>query len=210
MCTVLLPPGVNPIAVKYIISYIISYHIMSCHVMSCHAMPYHIIYHIIYHVMSYHIISYHISYHVMSCHVISYIIYHVMSYHIIYRIISYHTFYKCTATFRTQGSFYTHPTLPVSNSVPTSPTHSSSSIPSFRAVQSRLPSTSLNRQCHWHHNSCCCISNGATQSCEYGMCVHQDCWTVCRCASLGDFVVVRTSYSVLTQSYIVQYSRLHT
>ena len=25
MCTVLLPPGVNPIAVKYIISYIISY-----------------------------------------------------------------------------------------------------------------------------------------------------------------------------------------
>jgi hypothetical protein len=28
MCTVLLPPGVHPIAVKYIISYIIPYHIM--------------------------------------------------------------------------------------------------------------------------------------------------------------------------------------
>jgi len=33
MCTVLLPPGVNPIAVKYIISYIISYRI-SYHIMS--------------------------------------------------------------------------------------------------------------------------------------------------------------------------------
>jgi hypothetical protein len=32
MCTVLLPPGVNPIAVKYIISYIISYHIISYHI----------------------------------------------------------------------------------------------------------------------------------------------------------------------------------
>jgi hypothetical protein len=45
MCTVLLPPGVNPIAVKCIISYI-SYH---------HIIVYHISYHI------YHTISYHIS-----------------------------------------------------------------------------------------------------------------------------------------------------
>ena len=41
MCTVLLPPGVDPIAVTYIISY----HIIS------------------YHIISYHIISYTISYH---------------------------------------------------------------------------------------------------------------------------------------------------
>jgi hypothetical protein len=66
MCTGLLPPGVNPIVVKHIISYIIAYiiyhitlrhvtsrHVMSCHVMSCHVM----------------------SCHVMSCHVMSYIVY---------------------------------------------------------------------------------------------------------------------------------------
>jgi len=35
-CTVLLPPGVNPIAVKYIIPYIISYHIISYHIISYH------------------------------------------------------------------------------------------------------------------------------------------------------------------------------
>ena len=47
MCTVLLPPGDNPIVVnKYIISYHIIYHI------------YHIIYHIISYHISYHIISY--------------------------------------------------------------------------------------------------------------------------------------------------------
>jgi len=33
---------------------------------------------------------------------------------------------------------------------------------------------------------------------------------ILRNASLGDFVVVRTSYSVLTQTQIVQYSLLHT
>jgi hypothetical protein len=45
----LLPPVVNPIAVKYvyIISYIVSYHIIS----------YIIAYNIIYHIISYHIIS---------------------------------------------------------------------------------------------------------------------------------------------------------
>ena len=49
MCTVLLPPGGNPIAVKYIISY--------------HIVSYHIIYHIVsYHILSYHIISYHINF----------------------------------------------------------------------------------------------------------------------------------------------------
>jgi len=51
MCTVLLPPGGNTIAVKYIIPYHISYHILSCHVIS---------YHISYRIVSYHIISYHI------------------------------------------------------------------------------------------------------------------------------------------------------
>ena len=71
-CTVLLPPGVNPIAVNkyivschiiyhvisYIISYIISYHVMSCHIIYIN----HIIYHISYHVMSY--IIYAMSYHI--------------------------------------------------------------------------------------------------------------------------------------------------
>jgi len=55
MCTVLLPPGGYPIAVKYIISYHITisyYHIIIYH---------HIIsYTISYHIISYHIISYHI------------------------------------------------------------------------------------------------------------------------------------------------------
>jgi len=47
MCTVLLPPGVNPITVKYMrpyhISYL-SYRIVSYRVMSCHIVSYHIIY----------------------------------------------------------------------------------------------------------------------------------------------------------------------
>jgi hypothetical protein len=48
MCTVLLPPGVNPIVVKYIISYIISYHTISHHTIPYHTISYHIIpYHII-------------------------------------------------------------------------------------------------------------------------------------------------------------------
>jgi len=46
MCTVLLPPGGNPVAVKYI-----SYHI-----------SYHISYNISYHVSCYHVIMYHVSY----------------------------------------------------------------------------------------------------------------------------------------------------
>ena len=50
MCTVLLPPGANPIAVKYIVSYHIIYHIISYHIISYHIISYHII--------SYHIISY--------------------------------------------------------------------------------------------------------------------------------------------------------
>ena len=64
MCTVLMPPGGNPIAVKYIIyivsyriTYIISYHIISYHIISYHIISYHII---SYHIISYHIISYHI------------------------------------------------------------------------------------------------------------------------------------------------------
>ena len=53
MCILLLPPGVYPIAFKYIVSYhIISYHIISYHIIS-------------YHIISYHIISYHISYHII-------------------------------------------------------------------------------------------------------------------------------------------------
>jgi len=76
MCTVLLPPGGYPIAVRYNISnlsyriyHIISYHIISYHIISYHIISYHIIsYHIIsYHIISYHIISYHnISYHNIS------------------------------------------------------------------------------------------------------------------------------------------------
>jgi hypothetical protein len=97
MCTVLLPMGVNPIAVKYIISsYHTIYHIVSYTVsfhISYHIISYYIIY-IIYHIISYHIISYHIiSYHIISCHIsyISYhIIYHIISYIISYHIISYH------------------------------------------------------------------------------------------------------------------------
>jgi len=45
MCTVLIPPGDNPIALN---KYIISYHITSYHIIS-------------YHIISYHIISYHIT-----------------------------------------------------------------------------------------------------------------------------------------------------
>jgi len=45
MCTVLLPPGGYPIAVRYIISYhIISYHIISYHIISYHIISYHIIF----------------------------------------------------------------------------------------------------------------------------------------------------------------------
>jgi len=64
MCTVLLPPGGYPIAVKYIISYrIISYYIISyvisyiTYIISYHTIWYRISYHISYHII-YHIISY--------------------------------------------------------------------------------------------------------------------------------------------------------
>jgi hypothetical protein len=59
MCSVLLLPGVNPIAVdKYIISYHISYHITSYHILS-HHISYHILSYLIlpYRIVSYHIIS---------------------------------------------------------------------------------------------------------------------------------------------------------
>jgi len=74
MCNVLLPPGVNPIAVnKYIIiSYHISYRTVS--------------YHISYHIVSYLIVSFRIiSYHIVSCRVVSYrfISYHIISYHVL-------------------------------------------------------------------------------------------------------------------------------
>ena len=81
MCTVLLPPGVNPIAVN---KYIISYYIISYHT------SYH---HVIYHVMSSRIVSYHItyiSYHIISYHISYHIIYRILSYHIISYIVSYH------------------------------------------------------------------------------------------------------------------------
>jgi hypothetical protein len=59
MCTVLLPPGGYPVAVKYIISYIISYHITSYHIISIisYIIPYIIFgiissYRIIYHIIS--------------------------------------------------------------------------------------------------------------------------------------------------------------
>ena len=63
---VLLPPGVNPIAVKYIISYIITYRIISYHTIPYHIIPYHTIYHIIPYHISYHTIPYHMSYHIIS------------------------------------------------------------------------------------------------------------------------------------------------
>ena len=70
MCTVLLPLGVNPIAVKYI-----SYHIISDNISY----------------VSYRVVSYIVSYisyiiYIISCHVI-YHIYHIMSCHISYHII---------------------------------------------------------------------------------------------------------------------------
>ena len=84
MCTVLLPADGNPIAVKYIISYIIS-----CHI-SYHIIPHHIIYHIVsYRIVSYRIISYPIRYHISSYH-----IYHIVSHHIIYHITSHHISYQ--------------------------------------------------------------------------------------------------------------------
>jgi hypothetical protein len=72
--TVLLPSCVYPIAVKYIVSYHISYHILSCLIS----------YIILYCIVSYHTISYAISYHTISCHIISY---HIMS-HISNRTVS--------------------------------------------------------------------------------------------------------------------------
>jgi hypothetical protein len=54
MCTVLLPPGVNLIAVKYISHHIISYHI---YYISNHIIPYIISNHISYYIM-YHIFLY--------------------------------------------------------------------------------------------------------------------------------------------------------
>ena len=101
MCTVLLPPGGYPIAVKYVTYHIISYHIISYHIISYHIISYHIIsYHIIYHIISY-IISYYISYHIISYHISSYISsYHIISYHIIsYHIISYHIIYRIVLSY---------------------------------------------------------------------------------------------------------------
>ena len=85
---ILLLPGVNPTAVKYIISCIISHHI---------------IYHISHHIISYHIISYHI----ISYHIISYIISCIISHHISYHhIISYHIIsYHITSNRRTALKF---------------------------------------------------------------------------------------------------------
>ena len=83
MCSVLLSPGVNPIAVN---KYIISYRIMSCHIVSHRIISYIISYH----VMSYRIASYHIIYHIVSCHVVSYRIVSYISYIISYHVISYH------------------------------------------------------------------------------------------------------------------------
>jgi len=88
MCTVLLPPGVNTLAVnKYIISYHM-YHI-SYHVSYIWYITHHIIYHIMYHIwyISYVIsyISYPIIYHIIS-YIISCIIYHVCLIYDIYII----------------------------------------------------------------------------------------------------------------------------
>jgi len=96
MCTVLLPPGGYPIAVKYISYHITSYiiyHIISYHIMSYHIIPYHIPYNISYHTVPYHISYCIISYHVISYHIIYHITYHTIPYHIIYHIISYRISY---------------------------------------------------------------------------------------------------------------------
>jgi hypothetical protein len=54
MCTVLLPPGVNPIAVNKYIMYHISYHVIIYHIITHHIISYIISsYHIIYHIISY-------------------------------------------------------------------------------------------------------------------------------------------------------------
>jgi hypothetical protein len=121
MCTVLLPPSGNPIAVKYVISYHISYHIVSYHIISYRIVSYHIIsyrivsYRIIsyrfvsYHIISYHIISHHItSYHIISNHIVSYRIvsYHIISYIISYHVISYH--HTMSYEFATLASCTTH------------------------------------------------------------------------------------------------------
>ena len=55
MCTVLLPPGVNPFAVNKYISYHITYHIISYHIISYHIISYLIIYHITSYITSHHI-----------------------------------------------------------------------------------------------------------------------------------------------------------
>jgi len=92
MCTVLLPPGDNPIAVN---KYIISYHTISYHIPYHIYHSYHIIYISSYHIVSYTILyitsySYHISYHTISYHIPYYISYHI---HIIYHIIPYRIIY---------------------------------------------------------------------------------------------------------------------
>ena len=85
MCTVLLPLGDYPIAVKNISYHIISYHIISYHIISYHIISYHIIisYNISYHIIIYH----HITYHIIIYHIIYHITYHIISYHISYHII---------------------------------------------------------------------------------------------------------------------------
>jgi hypothetical protein len=70
MCTALLPTDINPIAVKCIVSYHISYRIIS----------YIISNRIISYIISHYIISYHISYRVI------YIVSYHIPYHITYNI----------------------------------------------------------------------------------------------------------------------------
>ena len=104
MYNVLLPPGVNPVAVNKIYR-IISYHTIT-YIISHHTVPYHISYHaissyhIIYHTMPYHHISYRIyriiSY-IIPCHIITFHISHYIIYIISYNIIS------CNAPWKAGG-----------------------------------------------------------------------------------------------------------
>jgi hypothetical protein len=62
MCTVLLPPGGYPNAVKHIIYHIVSYHTVSYHTIPYFTTSYIILYHISYHITSYHICQHITSY----------------------------------------------------------------------------------------------------------------------------------------------------
>jgi hypothetical protein len=89
MYTVLLAPGVNPIAVnKYNVLFCVLF-VCKCVLYYCHQVSTQLQLTNTSLSLSYHIISYYIIYHVTSCHVMSYIIPHHIIYNISYHIMSY-------------------------------------------------------------------------------------------------------------------------